>query len=286
MKKTLYGLIILLSYELCLPTLAIAADDTLTVGIFPRRNAKVTIKMFTPLVKYLSEKTGKKINVVTAKNFPVFWGNVMKGKYDIVHYNQLHYIESNARLGYQVIAQNEEFGTKTIRSALVVRKDDGIDSLNDIKGNTILFGGDEKAFVSYIVNAVLLHRAGIMKEDYVTRFAKNPPNAAIAVYLKQVNVSGVGDAVLKLPLLKKKGVDVSELKVINKSEPLPHLPWAVNKSMSNDLRMSIQRAMLSLNDSVEGKAILNKAGMTGIHKAIDKDYDSSREIIKEFKSIR
>ncbi len=284
MKKTLYGLIILLNCEL-LPTLVIAADDVLTLGIFPRRNATVTMKMFTPLAKYLSEKIGKKIKVVTAKNFPVFWNNVMKNKYDIVHYNQLHYIESHAKLGYRVIAQNEEFGEKKIRSALVVRKDKGIDSAKDVKGYTILFGGGKKAFVAYVVNAVLLNRAGIKKKDYGIKFAKNPPNATIATYINQADIAGIGDVGLKIPFLKKKGVDVSKLKVILMSQPLPHLPWAVNKSMTKSLRISIQHAILSLNDSVAGKAILKKAGMTGIQAAMDHDYDSSREIIREFKSI-
>jgi len=284
MKKIFYGLIILLSCEL-LPTLVIAADNVLTLAIFPRRNAKVTIKMFTPLAKYLSEKIGKKIKVVTAKNFPVFWNNVMKNKYDIVHYNQLHYIESHAKLGYRVIAQNEEFGDKKIRSALVVRKDKGIDSAKDVKGYTILFGGGKKAFVAYVVNAVLLNRAGIKKKDYGIKFAKNPPNATIAAYINQADIAGIGDVGLKIPFLKKKGVDVSKLKVILMSQPLPHLPWAVNKSMTKSFRISIQHAILSLNDSVAGKAILKKAGMTGIHAATDHDYDSSREIIREFKSI-
>ncbi len=285
MKKRFYSLIILFAVELW-PTLTLAATDVLTMGIFPRRNAKVTIKMFTPMARYLSTKTGKNIKLVTAKNFPVFWRNVMQGKYDIVHYNQLHYIESHQKLGYQVIAQNEEFGEKTIRSVLIVRTDGGIKSLKDLDGHTILFGGGKKAFVAYIVNAVMLYRAGLTKNNYTTRFAKNPPNATIATYIKQADAAGIGDVGLKIPILKKKGVNVSELKVISKSKPLPHIPWAVNPSMSDDLRLSIQKAMLSLNDSVEGKAILKKAGMTGIHKAVDKDYDNSRKIIKEFQLIR
>ncbi len=285
-KSTLYGLIILLSGELWLPKLVIAMDDALTFGVFPRRNAKVTIKMFTPLSEHLSEKIGREIKLVTAKNFPIFWGNVMNAKYDIVHYNQYHYIDSNIKPGYQVIMQNEEFGKKTIRSIIMVRKDSGINSLNDLKGKTILFGGGKKAFVSYVVNAVLLHRAGVMTTEYVTRFAKNPPNAAIAVSLKQVTASGLGDVILKLPLLKNRGVDVSELKVISRSEPLTHLPWAVKKSMDKDVKVSIQNALLDLNDSAEGKAILKKMNMTGIHKVTDKDYDRSRRILREFKSIK
>jgi len=283
-NKFIYSLIVFLSCELWFPVL-VHAEEALTLGLFPRRNAKVTIRMFKPLAEYLSVKTGRKINITTAKNFPTFWKNVMQSKYDIVHYNQMHYIESNAKLGYQVIVQNEEFGAKEIRGALVVRKDSGIYSVEDLKGKTILFGGGQKAFVAYVVNAVLLHRAGLSRSDYITKFAKNPPNATIATYLKQADAGGIGDIGMEVPFLKQKGVDISELKIIGLSEPFPQLPWAVNKSMNESLKLLIQTVMLSLNGTAEGKSILQKAGMSRFNKANDAIYDSSRAIIDEYKSI-
>ena len=43
--------------------------------------------------------------------------------------------------------------------------------------------------------------------------------------------------------------------------------------------------MLSLNDSPEGKKILKMAGLSGLRKAEDKDYDGSRNIINTFEAI-
>lgn len=286
LNKVVYALALLLSCNLLFPVFVYADDSALLLGVFPRRNANVTIRMFKPLAEYLSVKTGRKVTIDTAKNFPVFWENVMKGEYDIVHYNQLHYIESNQKLGYQVIAQNEEFGVKKIRGALIVRKDSGINSVKDLKGKTVLFGGGKKAFVSYIVNAVALSNAGLKKSDYITKFAKNPPNATIATFLKQSDAAGIGDAGLKIPILKKKGIDVSELKIVSLSSSLPHLPWAVNKSMSKQDKLLIKKALLSLNDSHEGRNIIKHAGLTGINIAEDKHYEHSREIIKEFNFIK
>jgi len=271
--------------ELWLPMYVLASDDQLLMGIFPRRNAKVTVRMFKPFSDYLSEKIGKDIKVVTSRNFPSFWRNVTKGKYDIVHYNQLHYIESHEKFGYRVFAHNEEFGVNAIRGALIVRKDSGINSVKDLKSKTILFGGGKKAFVAYVVNSVEMHKAGLKRSEYITKFAKNPPNATIATYLKQADAAGIGDVGLKLPILKKKGVDISELKTISLSKSIPHIPWAVKKSLSTELEKSIQQAILSLNDSPEGRQILKQAGMTGIRESTDKDYDGSRNIIEAFEAI-
>ncbi len=109
----------------------------LVIGIFPRRNATNTIKMFQPLTDYLSKQLGRPVKLVTARDFSAFWDGVVKQRYDIVHYNQLHYIESHKNYGYQVILANEEFGVKTICGTIMVRTDGGIDKLSDLKGKRV-----------------------------------------------------------------------------------------------------------------------------------------------------
>ena len=109
--------------------------------------------------------------------------------------------------------------------------------------------------------------------------AKNPPNASIAVYLKQGDAGGIG---LKIPLLKKKGVNVSGLKLIGASDPFPHLPWAVKKTMDENLRNTIQQRLINLGKKPLGNKILKEAGMTNINIAFDKDYDGSRALIQDF----
>jgi len=271
---------VIIIVSLLSPAPAAFAEDELLMGIFPRRNAQMTVTAFKPMATYLSERLGRKVKVVTAKNFPTFWNNVKQQKYDIVHFNQLHYIESHQQFGYQVIASNIEFGSDTIKGAIVVRKDSGINTLADLKGRKILFGGGKKAMIAYVVNISLLQDAGMSDTDYVWEFAKNPPNATISVYHKQADAAGIGDIGLKIPVLKKMGVDTSELKVIATSDALPHLPWAVKGDIDEKLRDQIQSYMLDLNSISGGKVILKSAKLTGIKKVSDKDYDVCREIIK------
>ena len=54
--------------------------------------------------------------LVTAKSFAAFWTEVTQRRYDIVHYNQYHYIRSAS--DYEVIAHIEEFGKSTIAGAI------------------------------------------------------------------------------------------------------------------------------------------------------------------------
>ena len=143
-----------------------------------------------PMADYLGQRIGRKVNLVTAKNFDAFWKAVTERRYDIVHFNQYHYIRS-AR-DYQVIAHIEEFGKSTIAGVLYVRKDSGITELSQLRGRTVIFGGGEDAMISYIANRYQFLQAGLKKDDFKSLFAVSPPNALLALSHRQADAAGAG----------------------------------------------------------------------------------------------
>jgi phosphonate transport system substrate-binding protein len=252
-----------------------AAQDPLVMGIFPRNKATETTTMYTPLANYLSERLGRKVILETSKDFDSFWKGVMERKYDIVHYNQYHYIQSTQ--AYKVIAHNQEFGKDAVAGALFVRKDSGINELAQLRGRTIIFGGGKDAMLSYIAPRFLLMQAGLKESDFKTEFAVNPPNAALALYNKQADAAGGGDILIDLPVVKN-AVNTQELKLLAATEPLLFLPWAVKRTMPAKLGESIQSLLVELGRSDAGKDILKAAMTTGMGKAEDKDYDRHRKM--------
>ena len=252
-----------------------AAQDPLVMGIFPRNKATETTTMYTPLANYLSERLGRKVILETSKDFDSFWKGVMERKYDIVHYNQYHYIQSTQ--AYKVIAHNQEFGKDAVAGALFVRKDSGINELAQLRGRTIIFGGGKDAMLSYIAPRFLLMQAGLKESDFKTEFAVNPPNAALALYNKQADAAGGGDILIDLPVVKN-AVNTQELKLLAATEPLLFLPWAVKRTMPAKLGESIQSLLVELGRSDAGKDILKAAMTTGMGKAEYKDYDRHRKM--------
>ena len=263
-----------------IPSIAISGEEALVIGIFPRRNTDVTIKIFTPMSEYLSQQLGREVRLVTTKDFKTFWEGMMKQQYDIVHYNQYHYVKTHKELGYEAILKNEEFGRPTITGSLVVRKDSGIHSIQDLRGKKIVFGGGPKAMPCYVFATYLLRKGGLQKGDYIEELAINPPNAIMAAYFGQAAAGGVGDAVLGLPILTQK-IDTSKLTFLARGKQRAHLPWAVKGSMRSELRDKIQSVLSGLKDTPEGQEILKKAKLTGLQIAIDDEYDPHREIIRE-----
>lgn len=250
----------------------------LKMGVFPRRPVAATSKMFKPLAEKLSKELGEPVQVVVAKDFKAFWKGVKSNQYDIVHYNQYHYLLSHKGQGYKVFAVNSEFGSNMIAGALSVRNDSGINSVADLKGKTILFGGGKKAMGSYIAPTAALKKAGLEAgKDYTVKFSKNPPSAVIGVFNKAADAAGSGNVILKVKGVQKK-IDVSQMKILVESEKFIHLTWAVKGDMPDDKVAKIQSVMTSLKGSDD--AVLKSARVDNFVKATDADFAKVREIVK------
>ncbi|HEB59546.1 MAG TPA: phosphate/phosphite/phosphonate ABC transporter substrate-binding protein [Gammaproteobacteria bacterium] len=259
---------------------ATPADDSLRIGIFPRRRQTLTLRLFTPLARFLEAELQRKVVLESAPDFASFWPRIADYRFDLVHFNQYHYLRSHRDYGYQVILRNEEFGESTIAGVLLARRDSGIETLADLRGRKIVFGGGRMAMISYIVPTYLLRKAGLREGDYSYQFALTPPKAAIAVYYHQAAVAGTGHRILNLPIIKKE-LDVDDLHIIAQSEPLAHLPWAISPHMDPALGRRIRALMISLRDSDAGRAILTAARVTAFVPTQDADYDPHRRIVRE-----
>ena len=254
-----------------------AADEPLVLGVFPRFNAADTTTRYTPVAAYLQERLGRKIVLVTSKDFQSFWQGIEERRYEIVQYNQYHYIRSAKT--YQVIAHNKEFGKSTMAGALYVRKDSGITSLAQLRGRTVMFGGGEDAMIAYIAPVYMMLQAGLKKDEFKSQFAVTPINSVIGVYRKQADAAGTGDNVVGQPVITN-AINMDELTPLAVSEQLLHLPWAVKRTMPARLREVIQSSLVDLENSEAGKNVLKAALLTGIGKADDKDYEPHRKMVR------
>ena len=265
---------------LLLPRPSFSAEDPLLMGVFPRRNVKTTIRMFEPLAEYLAANLGREVRLVTARDFETFWEDMQQRKYDLVHFNQHHYLESRKLFGYEAIVRNVEQQQELISGILVVRSDSDIRTVEQLRGKKIIFGGGPRAMVSYIMPRWLLSNAGVEPKEYEAIIAKNPPNALLAMYFGQADAAGIGSVVPQLASVRDK-IDLSKIRGLAASDPLPFLPWAVRDDMAPETRESIRQLMIGLNASEEGQDILRSAQVSRFAPVEPDDYDPHEKIIQD-----
>ena len=254
-----------------------AEQRAMVIGVFPRYSIANTLAMFAPLADRLGRALGREVKLETARDFATFWQQVAQDRYDLVHYNQYHYIKARPLLGHRAIARNEEDGSATVVSAIVVRRDSNIDTLAALNGHTLLFGRGREAMQGYIAPSYLLRKAGLRSRDYAEQFARTPCDAVIAVYRRQAVAGAAPVACVN----NHPEVDASALNIIAASEPLARSPWAVAKSVSPRLAQRVTEALTQLNGDRQGRAILAGMRLSGVVPASDADYALARRFVAE-----
>jgi phosphonate transport system substrate-binding protein len=261
-----------------------SASADVTLGVFPRFPAQTTHSALRPLVTKLSSVLGENVRLVVPKDFATFWQGVAVHEYDIVHYNQYHYIKSAKEFGYRALVANIEENERLMAGALFVREDSNVTSLAELKGSkvTILFGGSEMAMNSYIAPTALLRRAGLEPGvDYSVRFVANPASAVIGVAHGAGAVAGAGSRVPDQDSVRAVTQRGMKVRMLASSESFVHLPWAVTAEMPSAKAQTIQRAMAGLSlENADDAKILKAAGVDGFYVVSDEDFALVREITR------
>lgn len=246
------------------------ALEPLSFGVFPRWSPQATVRDFTPLARLMGTALGREVQVETDKDFESFMRRAKAGEFQLVHLNQLQYLQVSRAGRYRAVAKICEAGSCTIQGILLVRRDSGIGSLADLKGRTIAFA-DPGAFVSYVLARSVLRDAGLEPGDYRTIFTRSLPNAVLALYNGVADAAGVGPSVLRRGDLLRH-VDVEALRVLAESPPLPHLPVAVRTDLDPDLASQIAAMLIGLHEQAGGPQALARLGIERFAPADDSEY--------------
>jgi len=246
-------------------------------GTVPRLNAPELQSMFTPLADYLSGEVGEKVTIVIPKNFDGVGEMVKAGQMDIGFVNPLIYIQIREKVNIEPLALSSEVKSGTrLRGIIVVRKDSGISSLQDLKGKKFSFV-DEDSPAGHIFQKLLLSKAGfnVNKDIVMLPYAKSHENAVTAVFNRTADAAGVREEQLD----KMKGsLDVSQLKIIGYTDYFPNWPLFASPKLNHETAAKVRAAVLKLKpNDPQNERILGPARLTGFIPVTDREYDDLRK---------
>lgn len=129
----LLGLILPLYYQ---AAHAEAPAGGYSFGIGPTQSAIELAKRWTPVMQYLSEKSGVPLQFKTAKDIPTFQQQVREGAYDFVFTNPYNYLQEHKGSGYTAFAREKD---GKLFGVLVVKKDGPIQDAMQLNGQVVAF---------------------------------------------------------------------------------------------------------------------------------------------------
>ncbi len=251
-------------------------DDSIYFGILPRDNPRVSYERYQPLMDYLSEQTGEKIELQLEKNYKNVVNSLGKGKTAFALLGPLTYLDAFMRYGATPIAKSKTArGDDFFRSVIVTDMDGSIKELSQLVDKKFAF-------------AALWSTSGNLLPRYMLAWSGIPLSN-----LSEYRNYNYHDTVAKKIISNEFDagairLSIAEqylrygLKIIATSDPIPTGPVVVSPKTPYRLLRKVQKALLSMTQNSAGREVLKMLDVDlqgGFVAASDIDYVQIRQMI-------
>src|SRR5216683_97961 len=250
------------------------APQTLRLSMIPTTDPSKAIREMQPLLDYLSQRTGTKVEMTVPTNYAAVVEALVNDQVDVAHLGGFTYVQASRRAGVKPLAQRER--DRNFHSLFVTQPASHIQSLADLEGHTFAFGD---------VNST----SGHLMPEYFMREAKvNPAVISKAIYTGghdatllavangKVDAGALDEAVFQR-LTSNGKVDPAKVRVFWTTPPFLDYVWVARKGLAGSLAQAVGDAFLALDASdPQQKQILDLLSADRYLRADDASYDKLR----------
>jgi phosphonate transport system substrate-binding protein len=248
----------------------------LRVALLPDENASTIIQNAAPLKAYLERSLGKDVELVVTTDYSSMIEAMRFGRIEVAYFGPLSYVLAKSKAPeIEPFAVGVSKGSPTYKSVIIARADGPVKSLADIKGKMVGFG-DFASTSSHLIPRALIARNGLIGDtDYKYVLLGAHDAVARAVQAGQVQAGGLSQEIFK-SLVAKGSIDGDKVVVLAESDPIPNYPIVMQGYLAPELKASIRKAFLELDD----KEILKTFRAERFVATDDHAYDILRETAK------
>jgi phosphonate transport system substrate-binding protein len=232
------------------------AQAVFRMTAIPDENPTELARKAAPLVKYLEEKLGMKVEFVPVTDYAASVEALVNKKVDMAWYGGFTFVQSYSRSGGKTIPLIQREEDEKFRSVFITT-DPTVKSLADLKGKTVTFGSQSSTSGHLMPRSFLLDAKVDPDKDFKRVAFSGAHDATIAAVASgKVDAGALNISVWEKFVADKK-VDTDKVKVFFTTPTYFDYNWTVHADMPAALREKIVKAFLDLNSgSAEGKEIL------------------------------
>jgi len=251
----------------------------IVMAFVPSTEAEKIVEGAGTLMQMLEDETGYRFKDYVATSYIAVVEALGKGHVQVAWLPTLAYVLAHERNGAEVVLKVVRHGRDTYYGLIITRVDSGIETLEDLKGETFAFV-DAASASGHLYPRALLLKHGVDPDTDLERyvFAGGHDSAVLAVYKGNVAAGAIYD-----DAREKFSETIPEVfeqtKVIGKTDPIPSDTVAIAADVPPEVAKAITEALLRLVHTEEGKqAMYEIYNVEDLVVAGDGDYDSVRDM--------
>lgn len=254
------------------------------VGIHPLHNPKRLIEVYGPVIDYLNATIPQaRFRLEASRNYEEFEKKLYSGHFDFAMPNPYQTVRA-LKYGYRVFGKmgNDEM----FRGIILVRRDSGIRRVSDLKGKKVSYPA-LTALAATMMPQYYLQTHGIdVNHDIENLYVGSQESSIMNVLLGHVAAGATWPVPWKT-FQHENPEMAAQLEVKWQTETLPNNGWVARSDTPIVLTVAVGKALVGLNSTREGRAMLEKMGITRFERATNATYRPVQQYLKVFsKTVR
>lgn len=251
-------------------------------GVFPLHNAVRLFEVYDPLVQAANATAeGFSLRLEGGRDYPAFERKLRARELAFAIVNPYQALAAE-RAGYRIFAKMGD--DARMRGMLVVRKDSGVKSLEDLRGASISFPA-RTAAAATMMNKVFLRRHGIdAEQDMRPTYVGSQDSAIVSVFAGLSKVGGTWPPAWEAIVAHRPEV-AAALEVLSETEPLVNLAVIARDDVPEAHVAAVAHSLLSLGRSEEGRRVLGTQKIPGYQSATSSTYAPAQDFFAEYTQL-
>ncbi len=225
------------------------APGTVKVAVLPLYSPITIYDRYDPLMRYLSQKTGRPFKLVIPRDFDEFMKIVRAGDVDFSYQNPYVYSLLSAQVPMRALVTTVsgiERKAGGLRGVIITRDDSAIRDVHELRRQKVLIVS-RKSAGGYLSQKLFLKQAGIDADrDLLLVDAKRQESVILGVYRGEAAAGFVRESALEE---LKDEIDMTRIRVLARATSLPQWPLAATGRAPPALAESVKRLLLELSGS-------------------------------------
>lgn len=244
------GFALLLALLAGVTSSALAASEAPTYNFSPvnQYNLQVSASFWNPIVRYVSQKSGVRLNLKLGRTSADTTSFVLAREVDFAFTNHL-FSPDRMKMGWTVFGRRDAV---PVQAQIVVPADSPVHSLAELAGSTVVFPGPE-ALIAYKVPSAQLLRDRIA---VTTAFAGNMDAAFTQLFSGRAKAAGANSQLVQ----NYAGRENKAFRVLWSSAPFNDLALMASSRVPPAQLRAVAQAFLGMDKDPEGRRILQAAG--------------------------
>jgi len=227
------------------------APSTIIMAFQPQENTMDLAPNAEKLAAWLTERVGVEVKVYLPTSYSAVVEAMRAGQADVAYFDSRPFTVAQSLADAEALVAELRDGKTWYWSQWFVRKDSGIDTLEQLRGKSV-------AFTSPLsTSGYIMPFARLVKEGWVSKggspdeffrahiFAGGYEQALLAMYNKQVDTACVSAYAFERYLTDEQR---AEVKLLDQQGPVPTHVIAVRRSLPPELKEKLRASFLALNE--------------------------------------